>query len=103
MIRKLLMLVFLCPLATLSFAQNDPPRKSATSGQSSLPDRKLMQQIMDAWATMDPAAAAKYYDRSSDDVFYDDAGGVKFVGWQAYEDGIRKVLTSEQSTKWTVT
>jgi ketosteroid isomerase-like protein len=24
------------------------------------------------------------------------------VGWQAYEDGIRKVLTSEETTKWTV-
>ena len=54
MIRKVLMLVFLGLLATLSPAQNDPPRKSVTSGQSSFPDKKLMQQIMDAWATMDP-------------------------------------------------
>lgn len=102
MVRRALMLIFPCLLATFSFAQNAPQKQSAASGQSGLPGKELMQQIMDAWATMNPAAAAKYYDRSSDDVFYDDAGGVKFVGWQAYEDGIRKVLTSEQSTKWTV-
>jgi len=102
MVRKALMLVVPCLLVTLSFAQNSPTNQSAAPGPSGLPDKRLMQQIMDAWATMDPAAAAKYYDQSPHDTFFDDAGGVKFVGWKAYEDGIRKVLTSEQSTKWTV-
>lgn len=103
MVHRALMRVVPClVLAALVFAQDRPQRHSVASGQSALPDKKLMQQIMDAWATMDPAAAAKYYDQSPDDTFFDDAGGVKFVGWKAYEDGIRKVLTSEQSTKWTV-
>lgn len=98
MVRRTLMLVVPLLLVTLCLAQS-PRKHTAPSG---LPDKRLMQQIMDAWATMDPAAAAKYYDQSPDDTFFDDAGDVKFVGWKAYEDGIRKVLTSEQSTKWTV-
>jgi ketosteroid isomerase-like protein len=51
---------------------------------------------------LDPHAATKYYNQSPEDVFFDDAGGVKFVGWQAYEDGLRKVMASEQQAKWTV-
>jgi ketosteroid isomerase-like protein len=102
MVRRALMLVVPWLLVTLSFARIGSPNASSASGLSGLPDKKLMQQIMDAWATMDPAAAAKYYDQSPEDTFFDDAGAVKFVGWKAYEDGIRKVLTSEQSTKWTV-
>lgn len=102
MVRRVMILVVQCLVVALSFAQTSPKSHSAAAGPSGLPDKKLMQQIMDAWATMDPAAAAKYYDQSPDDTFFDDAGGVKFVGWKAYEDGIRKVLTSEQSTKWTV-
>jgi ketosteroid isomerase-like protein len=102
MVRRALTLAICLVLATLASGQNRPQRPSAAHSVSNSPDKALMQQIMDAWATMDPAAAAKYYDQSPDDVFYDDAGGVKFVGWPAYEAGIRKVLTSEQSTKWTV-
>ena len=45
---------------------------------------------MDAWATMDPAAPAKYYDQSPHDTFFDGAGGVKFVGWKAYEMAFEK-------------
>ena len=98
MIRKAVILAVLS-LMTGADAQTVPAKKAANLA---LPDRKLMQQIMDAWATMNPADAAKYYDQSPDDVFFDDAGGVKFVGWKQYEDTIRKVLTAEQTTKWTV-
>ncbi len=98
MIRKAVILAVLS-LMTGADAQTVPAKKAANLA---LPDRKLMQQIMDAWATMNPADAAKYYDQSPDDVFFDDAGGVKFVGWKQYEDTIRKVLTTEQTTKWTV-
>jgi len=33
-------------------------------------------------------SAAKYYDRSPENVFFDDAGGVKFVNWRLF-DAIR--------------
>jgi len=88
-------------LATLAFAQNashNPPAP-AIAGP---PDRQLMQQIMDAWSTLNPDVVAKFYDQSPEDVFYDDAGGVKFVGWHAYADTMRKVMAEEQSCKWTV-
>ena len=102
MARKTLRGVAWLALVTLVLAQANTQKQSAAPTHPGLPDRKLMQQIMDAWATMDPGAAAKYYDQSPDDTFFDDAGGVKFVGWPAYEAGIRKVLVSEQTTKWTV-
>lgn len=102
MVRRALWLAIWLTLATLASGQNRPQSLSTAHSASNLPDKALMQQIMDAWATMDPAAAAKYYDQSSSDVFYDDAGDVKFVGWPAYEAGIRKALQSEQSAKWRV-
>ena len=61
-----------------------------------------MQAIQDAWATLNPAEAAKYYDKAPDDIFFDDAGGLKFVGWQAYEDAMRKLMADEQSARWIV-
>ncbi len=82
--------------------QETSHKVSVAPSLSSFPDRRLMQEIMDAWATLNPRSAAKYYDQSPEDVFFDDAGGVKFVGWQAYEDGLRKVMASEQQAKWTV-
>jgi hypothetical protein len=84
------------------FGQETSHKVPVAPALSSFPDRKLMQEIMDAWATLNPHSAARYYDQSPEDVFFDDAGGVKFVGWQAYEIGLRKVMASVQQAKWTV-
>lgn len=90
------------------FAQNPagnamPEKDHASAGAASaIPDRVLMQKIMNAWASMDPTAAARYYDRSPENVFFDDDGGVRFVGWQAYEKGIRKANEALQGVKYTV-
>jgi len=89
-------------LAMTVLGQETSPELPVAPAFSAFPDRKLMQEIMDAWATLNPHSAAKYYDQSPKNVFFDDAGGVKFVGWQAYEDGLRKVMASEQQAKWAV-
>lgn len=95
----LLTAFFLLPFVALS-AQS---RMGSTRHSShAVPDKGLMQEIIDAWGTLDPSNAAKYYDKSPQNVFFDDAGGVKFVGWQDYEGTIRKVMESLQSVKWTV-
>ncbi len=84
------------------FGQQTSRKVPVAPALSTFPDRKLMQEIMDAWATLNPHSAAKYYDQSQEDVFFDDAGGTKFVGWQAYEAGLQKVMAAEQQAKWTV-
>jgi ketosteroid isomerase-like protein len=106
MVRKIAIVVWVVAL-TSALAQNAAEKKlsnqqSNARALSSVPNRALMQQIMDAWGTLNPADAGKYYDKSGDDTFFDDAGGLKFVGWQAYEDAMRKVMTDEQSVKWAV-
>ena len=104
MVRKVLVLAVACGMVSVSlFAQNAAGRNSSKADAlASVPNRALMQRIMDAWATLNPADAAKYYDKSPDDTFFDDAGGLKFAGWQAYEDAMRRVMTDEERVKWTV-
>ena len=89
-------------LGTIVFGQETSHKNPVAPALSSFPDRKLMQEIMDAWATLNPHVAAKYYDQSPKDVFFDDAGGLQFIGWQAYEAGLQKVMAAEQQAKWTV-
>jgi ketosteroid isomerase-like protein len=99
--------IVLTPMLTLLlgipiFGQVASQKTPVAPALSSFPDRRLMQEIMDAWGTLNPHSAAKYYDQSPKDVFFDDAGGTKFVGWQAYEAGLQKVMAAEQQAKWTV-
>ncbi len=98
--RSLLLTVcFVVPFVALS-AQS---RVGSTQHSSpAVPDKALMQEIIDAWGTLDPSNAARYYDKSRENVFYDDAGGLKLVGWQAYSETIRQVMRGLQSAKWTV-
>jgi len=108
MLRKAALLAILSIVFATRVSAQEPAGKKLPEHQSSstktprLPDKALMQQIMDAWATLDPAVAGKYYDQSPENVFFDDAGDVKFVGWLAYENGIRKVMAGLQSVRWTV-
>ena len=108
MARKIPMLAIAwLALATQPFAHNRPQKpavkhRSSIGAPSTVPDRALMQKIMDAWATMNTALAAQFYDRSPKNIFFDDDGGVRFVGWQAYENGIRKANEALQAVKYTV-
>ncbi len=103
MLRSIRMLpVLYLLLSTVSVAQKVVQKQPVAAVPSNFPDKQLMQRIMDAWGTLDPSAASKYYDQSSANIFYDDAGGVKFVGWQEYENKIRTVMAMLQAVKWTV-
>jgi len=68
---------------------------------SGIPDIKLMQEINDAWATLDPDKALKYYDQSSQNVFYD-VSPLKYIGWSAYENGAKEVFKSLSFMKYSV-
>lgn len=75
-------------------------RPLAQAGEK-VPDKALMQEINDAWSTLDPDKAARYYDRSPANVFYDVAPQM-YVGWEAYARGAREVLSTLSSMKYIV-
>lgn len=73
----------------------------AQSTKSGPPDKALMQQILDAWSTMDPKKAAVYYSTSPDNVYFDIAP-LKYNGWSEYEKGVMQVFAEYSSLKLTV-
>jgi uncharacterized protein (TIGR02246 family) len=65
------------------------------------PDKALMQQVLDAWSTMDPSKPAIFYSKSPDNVFFDIAP-LKYNGWSEYEKGVTQVFTEYSALKLTV-
>lgn len=98
MTKKTLVFVVIALLvSSFSMSQNKP-----SAGQAiGLPGKQLMQEVNDAWATLDPDNAAKYYDKSPKNVFFDIAP-LKYNGFPAYIRGAREVFTTLQSMKYTV-
>ncbi len=88
----LLALALLAPMLTF------PQQAKKAAG---IPDRALMQQICDAWATLKPENAARYYDKAPGNVFYD-ITGLKYTGWAAYENDVRTVNATLQSLTFKV-
>lgn len=84
-----------CLLAsgTLAFAAD---KKAADA-----PDKALMQQVLDAWSTMDPSKPAVFYSKAPDNVYFDIAP-LKYNGWSEYEKGVPQVLAELSSLKLTV-
>lgn len=58
--------------------------------------KDLMPRIMHAWDNLDPDAAAPYYAKDSDLVFYDDAP-LEYTGWAAYARGVRREFAGYKS------
>jgi ketosteroid isomerase-like protein len=96
---KRLVTVSLCLLVlTLSsFAQSNKP---GTKKGGPAPDKDLMQQIWDGWATLDPANVAKYYATGPHTFF--DIAPLKYASWDEYEKGVKGVLAGYKSAKLTV-
>ncbi len=63
--------------------------------------RPLMQQIWDAWGTLDPAKTAKYYSKDAKHVFFDIAP-LKYTGWNEYAAGVKKAFADYSSGKFTL-
>ena len=62
----------------------------------------LMQQIWDAWGTLDPANAARFYSKDAQRVFFDVAP-LKYTGWAEYAAGVKKTFADYSSAKFALT
>lgn len=90
-------LVFLLfPLRTLAQATAKPPGVSATQKEF----QALINRYYAAWNSGDPEKAAPLYAKDPDLVFYD-LTPLQYVGWAAYDKGVRAVLGSFAAAKFT--
>ena len=94
---RLLVLVILVLAATV-LAQ--APKKAEPAAPA-FDFKARMQQIMDAWSTLDPSKAAPFYSPDKGNVFYDIAP-LKYVGWAAYAQGFQQVASDFSSIKMAV-
>src|SRR5260370_3306590 len=88
-------LVFLFAI-TVGGLEKPAPKKSTPPA----PDKAYLRKIWDAWSTLDPANAAKFY-ASGPHVFFDIAP-LKYGSWEEYEKGVKGVLAGYKSAKFTV-
>jgi ketosteroid isomerase-like protein len=61
----------------------------------------LMQQVWDAWGTLNPASAARFYSKDAQRTFFD-LSPMKYTGWSEYEAGVKKVFADYSSAKFTL-
>jgi ketosteroid isomerase-like protein len=74
---------------------------AADAKKGAVPDKAFMQQILDAWNTMDPSKPAPYYSKNPENVYFDIAP-LKYNGWSEYQKGVQQVLAAYSSIKLTV-
>ncbi len=89
-----LVLVFAtCVSLSLSAQQHE----QATKTKSTF-DKAIMQQVWDAWDTLDPANPAKFYSHEPNHIFYDVAP-LQYHSWSEYESGVKNVFAGWKSLK----
>ena len=99
--KKTLFVVLL--LALLSgplFSQTKPRRSPRPTAPAPAADadsgdqlRKRLQEVMNAWSAMDPEAAAKFYAKDADLVFFD-LTPLQYKGWDEYYLGTKKLFAN---------
>ena len=91
-----LLLLSVCAIAqTTTKKDAKPPAKTEKAAG---PSATLFQREWDAWCTLDPANAAKYYDTAPEDVFFD-IEPLQYHGWADYDAGVKAVLAGFKSVK----
>jgi ketosteroid isomerase-like protein len=91
----------LCLLALTGSSIAKAPKPTAKgSAAGPAPDSAYMQKIWDGWATLDPANVAKFYAGGPHTFF--DIAPLKYDNWEAYEKGVKDVLSGYKSAKFTV-
>ena len=62
------------------------------------PSQQLMAANLAAWSTGGPEAAAPFYDKSPENVYFDIAP-VQYKGWSQYQAGVKDVLAGFETFK----
>jgi ketosteroid isomerase-like protein len=105
MTRRMVAVLAACVLlSSLAFAQTTPPGKKAAQAATAaagLPDRALVQRVLDGWATLNTDNVSKYYDQAPGDVFYD-LMPLKYVSFKAYAEGVKPTFATLDSLKFTL-
>jgi len=99
--RSLLAVTILLLIAGFCPAQQPAAGGKSASSALQSPSPKLMQEILDAWSTMNPANAAPYYDQRPSDVFFDILP-MKYSGFANYAKGAADVLAGFRSLTFTL-
>lgn len=81
-------------------ASGQSATKSRTASAAQKEFQALINRYYAAWNTGDPEKAAPLYAKDPDLVFYDIAP-LKYTGWAEYDKGVRGVLGSFASAKFT--
>src|SRR6266851_4703066 len=63
---------------------------------TSLPDKARLEQVLAAWATLDPSKPAVFYAKDPGLAFYDVAPRI-YKGWAEYEKGARDMFKTMRS------
>ncbi len=92
MYRSLLISLLLCASA---FAQSTPAKSTGA------PTAVLMQKVIAAWNTGDPANAAAFYDKTPTNVYFDIAP-LQYHGWKEYAEGVKQMFATFESMKFTL-
>ena len=90
--------------ATSASPASSRPRTNVSVRGSANPEtdlKALMQEILDAWGTLDPANAARFYAKEPNNVFYD-MTPLKYTGWAEYVEGVKKVIGDFSSQRLTL-
>ncbi len=96
----LLLIALTLPAAAQTTRKKDGKR-AETATVHLVPSKQLMQQIADAWATLDIPKVAPFYDKTPSDQFFD-VMPLKYTGWQEYAEGVKKEFGGFQSAKITL-
>jgi len=84
-------------LALCCLAQKSAP-KAAADGP--VPDKALMQKLLDGWSTLDPANVAAHYPQGPHTYF--DIAPLKYNNWDEYSAGVKKLGDSYQNFRMTL-
>lgn len=95
--------------SSVLLAQTPPPQtkthdskaRQSKTVASIAPSKALMQEVWNAWSTLDVNNAAKFYAHDGPFPFYDIAP-FKYNNWQQYEQGAKQLLATFKSLKATV-
>jgi ketosteroid isomerase-like protein len=63
--------------------------------------KPVVEKMLAAWETLDPAKAAPFYAKDAGLAFFDIAP-LKYSGWSEYEAGTKKMLAEFKSLKFTL-